>query len=65
MERYLKIFGIGIILIACYLGVRYLGALIHYSCNEPGADGPPPICLAAELGYVVTGGDLVPVWTGH
>jgi len=61
--RYLKICALTVIIIGSYLGLRYIGALIHYSCAEPGADGPPPICLSAELAFVLTGGDLLPLWT--
>lgn len=62
MERYLKIAGVVIILIGCYVGVRYISALIHYGCADPREDGPPPLCLTAELGWVVTGGSWVPLW---
>jgi len=55
--------GVLIIVIGCYLGIRYVGAVIHYGCAEPGADGPPPICLTGELGWVITGGDFIPLWT--
>lgn len=62
MARYLKILGIVIIIIACYLGIRYVGSIIHYGCSNPAEDGPPPICLTGELGWVITGGNLVPLW---
>ncbi len=63
MERHLKIIGIVVIVVGCYLGIRYFGSVIHYSCAEPESDGPPPICLMGELGWVLTGGNLVPLWT--
>ena len=63
MNHVLKTIGILIIVIGLYTGVRYIGALIHYGCNEPEADGPPPLCLMGELGWVITGGDFVPLWT--
>lgn len=63
MNQYLKICGIIVIIIGCYLGIRYFGAIIHYSCADPKEDGPPPLCLTGELGWVVTGGGLIPLWT--
>lgn len=63
MERILKIAGIISIVIACYIGVRYVSATIQYACAVPEEDCPPPFALAAKLGYVVTGGSLVPFWT--
>ncbi len=52
-----------IIVVACFLGIRYVGSVIHYSCADPRNDGPPPICLSAELGWIITGGSLIPLWT--
>jgi len=63
MFQYLKIFAVVIIIMGAYLGIRYVGSVIHYGCAEPGSDGPPPLCLMGELGWVITGGDLVPLWT--
>lgn len=63
MERTLKIFGAIIIVIACYIGVRYVSATIHYACAVPEEDCPPPFYGAAEIGWFLTGGPLVPFWT--
>jgi len=63
MESTLKKIGIVIILIAFYLGVRYFGAVIHYACAVPEEDCPPPIHAVGQLGFYLTGGDLVPLWT--
>ena len=63
MSRYLKIGGVVIIVIGCYLGIRYFGAVIHYTCVVPEEDCPPPINAVGQLGYYLTGGDLVPLWT--
>ncbi len=63
MDRYLKIFVIVIIIIGLYLGVRYVGAVIHYACAVPEEDCPPPFRLLGDLGFYLTGGDLIPLWT--
>lgn len=63
MERYLKIFAIVIIVIGLYLGVRYVGTVIHYACAVPEEDCPPPFYGAAQIAFYLTGGDLVPLWT--
>lgn len=63
MDRYLKIGGVVIILIGCYVGVRYISTLIHYSCALAEEDCPPPFRVVADLGFVLTGGSLVPLWT--
>ena len=63
MAQFLKTIGILVIVIAVYIGVRYFGSVIHYSCANPAEDGPPPICLTGELGWVITGGALIPLWT--
>jgi len=55
MTQVLKTIGIVIIVIAVYIGIRYVGSVIHYSCALPEADGPPPICLTGELGWIITG----------
>ena len=46
--------------IACYVGVRYVGAAIHYGCAVPEEDCPPAIYAAGELGFYITGGPFVP-----
>lgn len=58
----LKIVALVIIVIGLYLGVRYLGALIHYASANPAEDGSPPIVLAGQLAFYVTGGTLVPLF---
>ena len=63
MNIYIKIFEIVIIVIGLYLGVRYVGAVIHYACAVPEEDCPPPFAILGGLGYYLTGGDLVPLWT--
>lgn len=63
MNRYLTTFAIVVILIGCYLGVRYVGAVIHYACAVPEEDCPPPFYGAGDLAYYLTGGELVPLWT--
>lgn len=62
MERYLKIVGITLIIAVCYLGIRYMGVVIHYTCAIPQEDCPPPINGLGQLGYYLTGGPLVPLW---
>ncbi len=69
MERYLKIFGVVIILAALFLGVRYVGSVIRYGCAdvplenvEGGDDCPPPFMLASRLGWYLTGGSFNPLW---
>jgi hypothetical protein len=61
--QYLKTLALAVIIIGSYLGVRYIGVVIHYGCTAPEEDGPPPLCLAGEFAYVVTGGPFVPLWT--
>jgi hypothetical protein len=51
-----------VLAIAIYTGVRYAGSAIHYGCADPAEDCPPPIYLAGELGWYLTGGPLVPLW---
>jgi len=63
MDRYLKIFAIASIIIGLYLGVRYVGAVIHYTCAAPEEDCPPPFYGAGEIAFYVTGGEIVPLWT--
>jgi hypothetical protein len=63
MNQIVKIVGIVIIVIGLYTGVRYVSTVIHYACANPAEDCPPPFYLAAQIGWFVTGGDLVPFWT--
>src|SRR3989344_4855824 len=70
MNSTLKKIGIVIILIALFLGVRYIGSAIRYGCANPvpldnvpgGDDCPPPFYLAGQLGWYLTGGSLMPLW---
>lgn len=62
MNQALKVIGFAIIVIGLYLGVRYLGALIHYASANPAEDGPPPIVLAGQLAFYITGGTLIPLF---
>lgn len=62
MERSLKIFAIVIIIIGCYLGIRYVGSVIHYNAVQPAEDAPPPIRLVGDLGFFITGGSLLSLW---
>ncbi|HEY4527173.1 MAG TPA: hypothetical protein VJK53_05025 [Candidatus Paceibacterota bacterium] len=63
MSRYIKIFAVLVIIIGSYLGIRYVGAVIHYACAVPEEDCPPPFRIVGNLGFVLTGGNLVPFWT--
>lgn len=51
-----------VIFIALFLGVRYVGSVIHYGCINPAEDCPPPILGVAEIGFYLTGGTLNPLW---
>ena len=62
MTRYLQIIGIIIIIAGAFLGVRYVGSVIHYSAVQPAEDAPPPIRLVGDLGFFLTGGSLLPLW---
>src|SRR3990167_3407094 len=62
MIQYLKIFGIVVIALGLYLGVLYVGSIIHYNAVQPAEDTPPPIRLVGDLGFFLTGGSLVPLW---
>ena len=69
MNKILKILFVLVIVMGCYTGVRYIGAMIHYSCHpdrivntEDGDDCAPPIRGVGELGFYLTGGTLVPFW---
>src|SRR3954447_691129 len=60
--KHLKTFATVIIIIGLYLGVRYIGAAIHYGCVNPAEDCVPPIHGVGQLGFYLTGGSLVPLW---
>ncbi len=62
MNRYLKIFSLVFIAIGLFLGVRYVGSVIHYNAVQPAEDTPPPIRLVGDLGFFLTGGSLLPLW---
>lgn len=62
MERYLKIGGIIVIIAGLYIGIRYVSTVIHYACAVPEEDCPPPFRVLGDLGFVLTGGSLVPLW---
>ena len=59
----LKTVVIVVIVIGCYLGIRYVGAIFHYACAVPEEDCPPPFKAAGDLGFYLTGGTFVPLWT--
>lgn len=59
----LKMFAIIIIVAGLYIGVRYVSSVIHYACQVPAEDCPPPFKGLGDLGFVLTGGNLVPLWT--
>jgi hypothetical protein len=63
MERTMKILGVACILVAAYVGVRYVSATINYACSVPEEDCPPPFFGLAKIGFYATGGELVPFWT--
>ena len=58
----LKKIGIVIILAALFFGVRYVGSIIHYNAVQVAEDTPPPIRIVGDLGFFLTGGNLVPLW---
>ena len=62
MDRYLKILAVIVIVVGCYLGIRYVGSVIHYNAVQPAEDAPPPIRLVGDLGFYLTGGSLLPLW---
>ncbi|HEY4526849.1 MAG TPA: hypothetical protein VJK53_03315 [Candidatus Paceibacterota bacterium] len=63
MFQYVRIFAVVVIVMGAYLGIRYIGAVLHYACAVPEEDCPPPFRIIGDLGFVVTGGNLVPLWT--
>ncbi len=60
MERFVKIFGLIVIVVGIYMGVRYISTIIHYTCANTAEDCPPPFYILAQIGYYSTGGSLVP-----
>ncbi|TSC85649.1 MAG: hypothetical protein G01um10148_1035 [Parcubacteria group bacterium Gr01-1014_8] len=55
-------FSIVIIIVGLFLGVRYIGSVIHYNAVQPAEDAPPPIRIVGDLGFFLTGGSLLPLW---
>ncbi|MBN2242017.1 MAG: hypothetical protein JW793_04950 [Acidobacteria bacterium] len=58
-----------IIIIGIFIGVRYIGSVIHYGCHrEPivnvdgGDDCPPPFWVVGQLGFYLTGGSFNPLF---
>lgn len=63
----LKNIALVIIVIGIFVGVRYIGSVIHYGCHrEPivnvdgGDDCPPPFWVVGQLGFYLTGGSVNP-----
>ncbi len=56
---------LAVVVVACglFLGVRYIGAVVHYTCAVPGEDCPPPFYGAGEIAFYITGGELNPLFT--
>lgn len=63
MPKAVKIIALLVIALALYLGVRYVGAVIHYACANPAEDCPPPFYGAAQIAFYGTGGELMPLFT--
>ena len=63
MFQYVRIFAVVVIVMGAYLGIRYIGAVLHYACAVPEEDCPPPFRIIGDLGFGVTGGNLGPLWT--
>ena len=58
-----------IIVIAIFIGIRYIGSTIHYGCHrEPivnvdgGDDCAPPFWAVGQLGFYLTGGSFNPLF---
>ena len=58
-----------IIVIGIFIGVRYIGSMIHYGCHrEPivnvdgGDDCAPPVWGVGQLGFYLTGGSFNPLF---
>lgn len=62
MEKFLKVFGIVVIVAGVFLGVRYVSTNVHYACANPAEDCPPPLYGLAQIGYYSTGGSLIPLF---
>lgn len=62
MHPVFKVLALIIIASGLYLGVRYIGSVIHYACQVPLEDCPPPFKSLGDLSFYITGGELVPFW---
>jgi hypothetical protein len=62
MENIVRILVIAVIVTGSYLGVRYVGSIIHYNCVYVAEDCVPPINGVGQLGWYLTGGSLIPLW---
>lgn len=62
MNATLKVLAIIIIVSGLYQGVRYMGSVIHYACQVPLEDCPPPFKGLGDLSFYITGGEFVPLW---
>lgn len=57
-----KTISVIIIVGGLFLGVRYLGSVIHYACLVPLEDCPPPFKGLADIAFYGTGGELNLLW---
>ena len=65
MHKTLKIILFVVIALGLFLGVRYVGSIIHYNAVQVAEDTPPPIRLVGDLGFFLTGGSLIPLWNHY
>ncbi len=63
MNGILKLVAIMVIVAGVYTGVRYIGTVVHYACQVKGEDCPPPFKGLGDIAFIITGGNLVPLWT--
>ncbi len=62
MDTTLKSVAVLVIVTGLFLGVRYIGSVIHYTCLVPLEDCPPPFRGLGDLAFYATGGELNPLW---
>jgi hypothetical protein len=62
MNKTVTVIGIIVIVIGLYIGIRFVGSVVHYGCAVPGEDCPPPFYGVGQLMWFGTGGELVPFW---
>lgn len=62
MNSTIKVLAVIIIIMGLYLGVRFMGSVVHYACAVPGEDCPPPFYGLGEIAWYGTGGSIVPLW---